>query len=114
MRGFRDAKVGRRVLLLALALQLRLGLEMTASPWLHERLHHDANNAQHECVVTVMHAGGTDETTVALILAPDFLPAPGSLADAPILPAASRRSFSVLASSSTLPPLSPSLALTGG
>ncbi len=80
MQEFREAKTWQRALTLALVLQFLLGLAMTASPWLHERLHHGANTEQHECVVTVMHSGGTDGTMVTPILAPDFLPAPETVA----------------------------------
>lgn len=76
VQGFREAKTWQRTLTLALLLQFLLGLAMTASPWLHERLHHDANNQHHECVVTVLHSGGTDGTMVTPILAPDFHPTP--------------------------------------
>jgi hypothetical protein len=75
VQGIREAKTWQRALTLALVLQFLLGLAMTASPWLHERLHHDAGNEHHECVVTVMHSGGTDGTMVPPILAPNFLPA---------------------------------------
>ncbi|MBA3960566.1 MAG: hypothetical protein H0X40_01510 [Chthoniobacterales bacterium] len=76
MQGFRERKALQRTLIFALALQFLLGLAMTASPWLHGRLHHDASNDHHECVVTVMHSGGTDGTTITPVLAPDFLPTP--------------------------------------
>jgi len=40
-------------------------LLLAASPKLHERLHHDADDehAHHECLATVLHAGGCDDTT---------------------------------------------------
>lgn len=76
VQGFRERTAWQRTLILALALQFLLGLAMTASPWLHERLHHDASNGHHECVVTVMHSGGTDGTPIAPVLAPDFNPTP--------------------------------------
>ncbi|MGH8095020.1 MAG: hypothetical protein ACREIF_16365 [Chthoniobacterales bacterium] len=83
MHGFRERAVLRRALILALASQFLLGLAMTASPWLHERLHPDAGSEHHECVVTVLHSGGTDGTTVAPVLAPEFDPAPEFVALAP-------------------------------
>lgn len=76
VQGFREAKTWQRALTLALLLQFLLGVAMTASPWLHQRLHQDANSEHHECVVTVLHSGGTDGTMVTPILAPDFHPAP--------------------------------------
>ncbi len=76
VQEFRKHKAWQRSLILALALHFLLGLAMTASPWLHERLHHEANDDQHECLVAVMHSGGTDGTVIAPVLAPDFHPAP--------------------------------------
>jgi hypothetical protein len=76
VQGLRERTAWQRTLILALALQFLLGLAMTASPWLHERLHQGAGDEHHECVVTVMHSGGTDGTIVTPILAPDFHPTP--------------------------------------
>ncbi|HEX4666456.1 MAG TPA: hypothetical protein VH207_07645 [Chthoniobacterales bacterium] len=76
MHGFREGAVVRRALILALAFQFLLGLAMMGSPWLHERLHRNAGSEHHECVVTVLHSGGTDGTTIAPVLAPDFNPTP--------------------------------------
>ena len=44
VQEFRKHKAWQRSLILALALHFLLGLAMTASPWLHERLHHEAND----------------------------------------------------------------------
>ena len=76
VQAFREAKTWQRTLTLALLLQFLFGVALTASPWLHGRLHHDTSNEHHECIVTVMHGGGTDGTMVTPVLAPDFLPAP--------------------------------------
>ncbi len=42
----------RRALGLALLINLLLAVAMAASPSLHLRVHHDADHAEHECVVT--------------------------------------------------------------
>lgn len=76
VQDLRERAAWQRTLIPALALQFFLALAMTASPWLHERLHQDAGDEHHECVVTVMHSGGTDGTIVTPTLAQDFQPAP--------------------------------------
>ena len=43
-----------------------LALLLAASPELHERLHHDADDDHHECLAKILHAGGAcDDTPVA-------------------------------------------------
>lgn len=76
MKRSRELTPWQRSLILALTFQFLLGLAMTSSPWLHERLHHDAAGGHHECVVTVMHSGGTDGTPLAPVIAPEFHSAP--------------------------------------
>lgn len=41
---------------------------MAASPNLHERLHKDADHADHECLVTLMSSGGMDQALTAPIV----------------------------------------------
>jgi hypothetical protein len=72
----REINVWQRTFIFALSIQFLLGVAMTASPWLHARLHHDANKEHHECVVTVMHSGGVDGPMSAPVLVPGFHPAP--------------------------------------
>ena len=71
-----DQAIWKDTLVLALLVQFLLALAMMASPTLHERLHHGADHHDHECLVTVMHAGGTEgpSTVPVLVVAPSFLP----------------------------------------
>lgn len=41
---------------------------MGASPELHELVHHDADHADHQCLVTAMTDGGMDVTTLAPVI----------------------------------------------
>jgi hypothetical protein len=41
---------------------------MVASPDLHERLHKDADHADHECLVTLISSGGMDQALTAPII----------------------------------------------
>lgn len=44
---------------------------MAVSPELHEHLHHDANDAGHECLVTILSSGGVDHAVdVPVVLVP--------------------------------------------
>lgn len=53
-----------------------LALVLSASPELHERLHHDADDehGHHECLATVLHAGGCDDAAPAPPLAGATIP----------------------------------------
>jgi hypothetical protein len=48
--------------------QLVIVAGLAASPHLHQLLHHDADHADHECVVTIMISGGTDGSPVPQVL----------------------------------------------
>jgi hypothetical protein len=54
------------VLLCAMVLFLAA---LAASPSLHEWLHHDANEPDHECAVTVFVHGQVDATTIVPVMA---------------------------------------------
>ena len=43
-------------------------LALSASPQLHERIHSDANQVDHACVVTFVTTGNVDYAPVALII----------------------------------------------
>ena len=45
-----------------------LALFMSVSPELHKSLHHNAEDVRHECLVTVLHAGGCDSAVPAPVL----------------------------------------------
>jgi hypothetical protein len=63
-----------------------LALMMSASPELHKSLHHDAEEAQHECLVTLLDSGGCEGAPVvgfAVQPLPEpqpFLPGPDGIA----------------------------------
>jgi hypothetical protein len=46
-----------------------LALVLAAAPALHEQLHGDAGHVPHECLATVLHAGGCDDAAPAPTLA---------------------------------------------
>ena len=47
---------------------------LSASPYLHQRVHPDANRPGHSCVVTMVATGGYDHATQPpLVGAPDFI-----------------------------------------
>ncbi|HEV7404803.1 MAG TPA: hypothetical protein VGO11_17810 [Chthoniobacteraceae bacterium] len=70
MKSFRHQGISLPALIGATLAGFLLALLMAASPALHERLHHDADHDQHECLAKVLHAGG----------ASDDAPAPPTLA----------------------------------
>ena len=81
LKALRHAGYGRLALVGATLAGFLLALLLAASPELHERLHHDADHDDHECLATVLHAGGAcDDTlpppTLASYLAELFEPAP--------------------------------------
>jgi len=43
-------------------------LTLSASPQLHERVHPDANRAEHTCAATFVAAGNYDHTPTALLI----------------------------------------------
>ena len=49
---------------------LLFALALSASPQLHERVHPDANEAHHECAVTLIAAGNYDHAIAAPVLEP--------------------------------------------
>ena len=49
-------------------------LALSASPQLHERIHPDANRANHVCAVTLIAAGNYDHSPIAPVLSvPDLV-----------------------------------------
>src|SRR5919201_2950591 len=49
-------------------------LALAACPQLHEQIHHDTGQSQHECAVTLMQSGGCDSAP-APVMAATFVPA---------------------------------------
>jgi hypothetical protein len=82
MARLRDSKGWQGTLVCLLIANLLVGVTLTASPKLHELLHRDADDGEHQCVVTVMLSGGSDDSPVPQVFdvgalfasAPDFLP----------------------------------------
>jgi hypothetical protein len=62
-------KIPRFALVYALLAGMVLALMMAVSPQLHDKLHHDESDEHHECLATVLHAGGCDDAAPASILA---------------------------------------------
>ncbi len=61
------ARLARAVLVGATLAGFVIGLILAASPALHEQLHHDCDDehGHHECLATVLHAGGCDDAAPA-------------------------------------------------
>src|SRR6185295_1507893 len=59
----RQAQASRLVIVLATLAGFLFALALAASPELHERLHHDCDDehGHHECLATVLHAGGCED-----------------------------------------------------
>jgi hypothetical protein len=82
MARLRDSKGWQGVLVCLLIANLLVAVTLTVSPKLHELLHRDADRSEHQCVVTVMVSGGSDDSPVFQVFdvaalfasAPDFLP----------------------------------------
>jgi hypothetical protein len=82
MARLRDAKGWPSALICLLIANLLVAVALTASPKLHELLHHDADRGEHQCAVTVLFSGGSDDSPVAQVFdvdalfasAPNFLP----------------------------------------
>lgn len=51
--AFRPAQLGKSALAGLLILTVLFSLLLSASPSLHEHVHHDATQASHECAITV-------------------------------------------------------------
>jgi hypothetical protein len=71
----REAKGWQRAFVCALIAQFLVIAGLAASPHLHQLLHHDADQSGHECVVTVMLSGGSDDVAPPAILVQAPLPA---------------------------------------
>jgi hypothetical protein len=82
MARLRDSKSWQGTLVCLLIANLLVAVTLTASPKLHELLHHDADRGDHQCAVTVLFSGGSDDSPVSQVFdvgavfasAPDFLP----------------------------------------
>jgi hypothetical protein len=82
MTWFRNAKVWQSAFACLLISSLLIVVALAASPQLHQLFHHDADGSEHECAVTVMVSGGSDDSPVAQVfdgnailpVAPDFQP----------------------------------------
>jgi hypothetical protein len=82
MARLRDSKSWQGVLVCLLIANLLVAVALTASPKLHELLHQDADRSEHQCAVTVLFSGGSDDPPVSQVFdvgalfggAPDFLP----------------------------------------
>src|SRR5450432_3865841 len=72
VRRHPEIKSWSSVLIFALAVQFLLAVALTASPLLHERLHHDASNEHHECLATMLLSGGSDGSAVAPVISATF------------------------------------------
>jgi hypothetical protein len=44
-------------------------IALSAAPQLHERIHPDAKQAQHECAITIIAAGNYHHTTPVIVVA---------------------------------------------
>jgi hypothetical protein len=58
----------RSAIALALAVSVLIAGWMAVSPELHGWLHHDAGDEHHECIVTMIAAGGVDHVVIAPII----------------------------------------------
>ena len=67
-------KAWQQALILAVVVQFFGAVTMTAFPWLHERLHHDAGSG-HQCAVTVLLTGASDGSPVPPAVASGNVPA---------------------------------------
>ena len=70
--------IGRRVIAIVLLFHLFALVMLTASPDLHELIHHDADSSDHDCAVKVFLAGHVDLVMldwVVRVVGERFLPA---------------------------------------
>jgi hypothetical protein len=77
------ARDGRRVVALLALLHLIALITLSASPSLHELIHHDADSADHDCAVTVFVGGHLhfDFSGPLIIRLPEKQIAPSSIAE---------------------------------
>jgi hypothetical protein len=68
MTWFRNAKVWRSAFACLLISSLLIAIGLAASPQLHQLFHHDADHSDHECAITVMASGGSDDSLVPQLL----------------------------------------------
>jgi hypothetical protein len=71
-RKYNPATVVRKAAAVLLCAFVLFIAALAASPSLHEWLHHDANEAGHECAVTLFLHGQVDATTLAPVVAAAF------------------------------------------
>lgn len=71
-RKYNPATVVRKATAALLCAFVLFLAALAASPSLHEWLHHDANEANHECAVTLFLHGHVDATTLAPVVAAAF------------------------------------------
>jgi hypothetical protein len=67
MARLRDTKGWESALLCLLIANLLIVVVLAASPQLHQLLHPDADRSEHECAVTVMLSGGSDDSPVSQV-----------------------------------------------
>ena len=65
MARLRDSKGWQGALVWLLIANLLVAVTLTASPKLHELIHHDAGRSEHQCAVTVLFSGGSDDSPVS-------------------------------------------------
>jgi hypothetical protein len=68
MKRGRDMASWQNALICLLISQVLVIAALAASPYLHQLFHHDADDAGHECAVTVMISGGSDGSLVPQVL----------------------------------------------
>lgn len=75
LSSFRTLRTAQAVVAALLAMLL---LVMAAATWkpLHEWLHHDADEADHHCAITLFASGGCDASFVDEAVCPILLPLP--------------------------------------
>ena len=69
LKSFRHAGIFRLALTGAVLAGFVLALALAASPKLHERIHHDAGEQEHQCLATTIGGGGCEDALVAPMLA---------------------------------------------
>ena len=92
MRWFRKARVWQSAFACLFISSLLIVVALAASPQLHQLFHYDADGSEHECAVTVMVSGGSDDSPIAQVfevgailpVALDFLPETRLCAVAPL------------------------------
>jgi hypothetical protein len=68
MKRFRNHSLLRLALFSATLMGFALATVMSVSPDVHEWFHEDAGHAQHECLATVLHAGGCEDAAPAMVV----------------------------------------------